>query len=59
MTRDEKLLKAVARAWNVVGANPHYHHEQQKRLIRDWPVLAEAVQAVALSEKHSSRAVQR
>ncbi|MCJ7726664.1 MAG: hypothetical protein MUP76_09800 [Acidimicrobiia bacterium] len=40
---------AVEYAWNVEGPAPEYHRAAQKKLHRDWPRLAQAVEAMASS----------
>lgn len=34
----------VRDAWFIPGPNPGYHHEQQLKLLKDWPRLHDAVE---------------
>lgn len=46
----QRILKnsqRVAEAVNNKGVAPHYHRQQLLRLKQEWPVLYEAVQALA------------
>ena len=40
-------VQAVIDAWTVEGPVPEYHRAAQDRLRRDWPVLADALDALA------------
>jgi hypothetical protein len=39
--------RAVVKAWTDAGPQPHAHRQAQRRLLRDWPTLANALVAAA------------
>jgi len=45
-----RLLAGVASAWLDKGRAPRVHEQAQEQLLRDWPVLARAVAAVAAAD---------
>jgi len=46
MTVDQAVRRVVA-AWLDPGPHPRYHHQWQRRLLAEWPVLGEAVRNLA------------
>lgn len=48
-------VNAVVRAWTDSGTHPAYHREAQRTLIRDWPVLASAIEALVETVKMDGR----
>ena len=46
MMFSEKRIEAVADAWVVEGPVPEAHRKAQELLRREWPVLAEALDAL-------------
>ena len=40
-------VRAVIDAWKVEGPSPTLHRRAQRKLLAEWPVLAEAVRALA------------
>lgn len=46
---------AVAKAWSEPGVAPAYHRQAQRKLAREWPVLAEAVKALVEAEQERQR----
>jgi len=52
-------LHRIAKAWNDPGVNPGYHRAEQERLLKAWPVLANAVIAVAQLAPHFPKSPQR
>lgn len=47
MTALDDQTRAVLAAWRVPGSHPDHHRGMQRQLRRDWPVLAQALDAMA------------
>lgn len=43
---DPRLVQAVINAWTVEGINPRHHRVAQARLRKEWPTLANAIEAL-------------
>lgn len=43
----EKSMNDVLRAWTVPGRSLSYHQKMQRKLRREWPVLAQALDRLA------------
>lgn len=43
----EELIQPVIDAWNDPGRRPDIHAKFQAKLRREWPVLAQALEALA------------
>jgi hypothetical protein len=42
-SRKNRSIRGVIDAWTVPGSHPMFHHREQERLRRRWPVLAAAL----------------
>lgn len=47
MAEVRRDLERIVQAWHVPGPVPGYHRAWQERLRRDWPALANALDAAA------------
>jgi len=45
----------VVKAWIVKGINPQVHDEMKRRLYRDWPTLASALDALLDEHRMTER----
>ena len=43
-------VEAVVRAWTEAGPRPDLHRRAQRRLRKDWPTLAAAIERLAARE---------
>ena len=43
-----EAMRAVRNAWMDAGVAPDHHDMMQRKLLREWPVLARAVRRLAL-----------
>jgi hypothetical protein len=50
---DGAAARSVADAWNNPGPVPEYHRAMQLKLHKEWPALAEAVEALATNPYRS------
>lgn len=45
-TDRDAAIEAVVSAWQNAGPVPAYHYAMKSKLFREWPTLAEAVDAL-------------
>lgn len=48
MSKDDDAAEVVA-AWTDKGSNPQFHEAYQRELRRNWPILADALDNLAIS----------
>lgn len=53
---DPRRVRAVVQAWTVPGRRPDIHRAAQDKLKREWPTLAEAIEALVRDEQKRSTA---
>lgn len=46
--RRDEAAQQVVDAWLIEGPNPKIHRKAKQRLAKDWPVLARAVERLAV-----------
>ena len=44
-------VQAVVNAWIVSGTSPQYHNYMKDRLKREWPILANALETLAINSR--------
>jgi hypothetical protein len=47
-----KAIEQLVNAWENSGSHPPFHDRMKRKLQREWPVLAEAIQALVDEQKH-------